>query len=293
MSRVYEREFRIRAYECDAYGHVNHANYLRFMQEAAIEASADAGFDTAAYDALGQLWLIRETDIEYHAPLFFGDVLTVRTWVADIRRIRSRRMYHFLRPGDEAPVATAATDWVFLDRAGLRPIQVPEEIVRAFFPDGSVDAAPPRRPFPEPLPPPAGGPHVHRRRVAWRDLDYLGHVNNAVYLSYNEDAGLDHARQSGYPLTQFFEEGWGIFTRRTQIEYRQPAHLDDVLDVETWLSPPRNSSITRYYQVRRAGDAELLSRSQSIWVTVDIQTGHPIPIPDSFLKAFKTSISAG
>ena len=46
MPKIYERNFRIRFYECDAYGHVNHANYLRFMQEAAIEASADVGYDS-------------------------------------------------------------------------------------------------------------------------------------------------------------------------------------------------------------------------------------------------------
>ncbi len=40
-----ERAFRVRSYECDGYGHVNHANYLRYMQEAAFDASAAAGYD--------------------------------------------------------------------------------------------------------------------------------------------------------------------------------------------------------------------------------------------------------
>lgn len=58
----YERPFRIRHYECDAYGHVNHANYLRYMQEAAFDASAAVGYDFEHYRAMGRLWLVRETD---------------------------------------------------------------------------------------------------------------------------------------------------------------------------------------------------------------------------------------
>ena len=44
---IHERAFRVRQYECDPYGHVNHANYLRYMQEAAFDASAAVGYDFA------------------------------------------------------------------------------------------------------------------------------------------------------------------------------------------------------------------------------------------------------
>jgi len=49
MPLIHERAFRVRHYECDAYGHVNHANYLRYMQEAALDASAAAGYDIDWY----------------------------------------------------------------------------------------------------------------------------------------------------------------------------------------------------------------------------------------------------
>ena len=149
-----ERSFRVRHYECDAYGHVNHANYLRYMQEAAFDASAAVGYDVARYEAIGRQWLIRETDITYHRPLTYGDTVIVKTWVADFRRVRSRRIYE-LRQGDsDAPVATAATEWVFLDSATLRPASIPPEMVAAFWhPDATpgdrreaFPVAPPGRP---------------------------------------------------------------------------------------------------------------------------------------------------
>ena len=61
MPLTHVRTFRVRHYECDALGHVNYANYLRYMQEAAFDASAAAGYDLDRYKAMGCHWLVRET----------------------------------------------------------------------------------------------------------------------------------------------------------------------------------------------------------------------------------------
>jgi len=289
MAPVYERRFAVRAYECDVYGHVNHANYLRYMQEAAIEASASVGYDTRAYDRMSRIWLIRETDIEYIRPLFYGDRMIVRTWVADSRKIRSRRIYTFNRLGSDEPVARAVTDWVFLDRQSLRPAPIPEEMARAFRPEGGQEKGP-WEPFPK-LPDPPPGSHVMRRVVEWRDIDHVGHVNNAIYLAYNEEAGLDAARKRGRSLDEMFSQGWGIFTRRNRIEYLRPATLGDTLEVETWLSPLRNTSINRYFLVRRVGEPAPLVRAASVWVIVDLETGAAIPVPPVFLETFADNIA--
>ena len=99
MMPVHERTFRVRHYECDMYGHVNHANYLRYMQEAAFDASAAVGYSLDTYQAMGRYWLIRDTDIEYLLPLRFGDTVRVKTWVVDFRRVRSRRAFSCGRSG--------------------------------------------------------------------------------------------------------------------------------------------------------------------------------------------------
>src|SRR5690349_3813045 len=111
MPITHERTFRIRHYECDAYGHVNNTHYLRYMQEAALDASAAAGYDLARYAALGHHWLVRETEIEYLTPLHYGDSVRVSTWVEDFRRARSRRAYALHRAADGVPVANGATEW--------------------------------------------------------------------------------------------------------------------------------------------------------------------------------------
>ena len=45
----------------DSYGHLNNANYIHYMEEAAFQASTAVGYSKARYEAMGTLWLARET----------------------------------------------------------------------------------------------------------------------------------------------------------------------------------------------------------------------------------------
>ena len=125
MPLKHTRQFRIRFYECDAYGHVNNSNYARYMQEAAFDASAAAGFADDEYERINLIWLIRDTEIEYIRPLRYGDTAEVTTWVEDFRRVRSRRRYEVRRAGEDEVMARGVTDWVLLDRQTHRPVSIP------------------------------------------------------------------------------------------------------------------------------------------------------------------------
>ncbi len=288
---VLERAFRVRSYECDAYGHVNHANYLRYMQEAAFDASAAVGYDLDAYARIGHHWLIRETDITYLRPLVYGDTVIVRTWVSDVRRVRSRRAYELRLAGSDEPVATATTEWIYLDSESQRPATVPPEMAAAF---GYPDAAPgPRRePFPDAPPPPPG---VFRLRlpVEFRDIDQVGHVNNANYLAYIEECNVGATAAFGWPLERVMAFGVGIVARRYRIEYREPAIMGDELDVTSYLSDLKRATAVRHNEIRRAADGALLARANALWVFVDLASGRPIRIPAEFMESFRPNVADG
>jgi acyl-CoA thioester hydrolase len=286
MPATFKRTFRVRSYETDSYGHVNQANYLRYMQEAAIDASAAVGYDEARYRALGTLWLIRETDIEYFHALRFGDSVEVTTWVGDFRRVRSRRYYEMHLAGSGDLVAKASTDWVYLDRASQRPLAVPDDMVLAFAPEG-IDALPPgerRERFPEPPPPPPGA-FTMRRTVEWRDVDGAEHVNNAVYLSYMEESAIRQSASIDWPMTRMRDEGFGMIARRHLFDYRHQAVLGDELDVTTYLSEPRRSSIIRNFLVARP-TGEIVSRSRSLYICVNLAKNMPMRIPQHVMDDF-------
>jgi acyl-CoA thioester hydrolase len=256
VPRTHIRTFHVRHYECGPDGRVHPANYLRYMQEAAFDASAAAGYDLARYEAMGCHWLIRETEIEYLHRLQYGEVFDVKTWVADFRRVRSRRAYEFRLAGTGTLVARAHTDWVFLDTATERPATIPEEMRSAFFPEGTVPQAEPRERFPDLSPPP--GAFRERRRVERRDLDPAGHVNNAVYVTYVEECGRQWALAREQVASRTY------WPRQHRLEYRLPALLDDELELVTWSPEADEGPAVRYTLVQRPADATLLARAWSV-----------------------------
>lgn len=285
MPLIYERTFRVRHYECDAYGHVNHANYLRYMQETAFDASAAAGYDFDWYAAAGHNWLVRESDITYHRPLTYGDSVTVKTWVADFHRVRSRRVYELRLTGSGELAAEASTDWVYLQTNTLRPATIPQEMQKAFYPEGPPQPAQQRDRFPTPPPAPPLA-FTSRRLVEWRDIDTVGHVNNANYLVYLEDCGVQAVNHFGWPMSRMMAAGFGIVARRYRIDYKQAAVLDDELLVTTWVADVKRATAVRHYTITRASDEALIVRAYALWVWVDLLTGKPIRIPAEFMASF-------
>ncbi len=278
-------KFRVRYVECDAYGHVNNANYLRYMQEAAFEASAAVGYDVQRYDEIGHYWLVRETEIEYFKPLKYGDEFEIKTWVVDFRRVRSRRVYEFRLAGSDEVIARGLTDWVYIDQASQRPVNVPPEMVRAFAPDGESVTTQPRVAFPSPPPAP---PEVFsmRRRVMWQDIDQAQHVNNAVYVSYAEDCGFQLVKHFKWPMQRMCDEGFAILIRKHHIQYLQPALFDDEIEVSSYVYDVKRASALRYYAIKRVGDEALLAQVNSLGVWVDLKSGLPARFPEQFLTDF-------
>ncbi len=288
MPLIHEQTFPVRYDDCDPYGHVNHVAYLRLMQEAAFAASAAAGYNFTRYQEIGRTWLIRETEIEYLQPLRYGDSITVKTWVVDFRRVRSRRAYEMRQAATGELIARAQTEWVFLDAATQRPATIPAEMMSAFFPEGPPPPAERRTPLPEaPAPPP--DVYTQLRRVEWRDLDMVGHVNNANYMAYLEDCAIQVAAACGWPLSRMLASGFAIIARRYHLEYHQPSVLDDILAVRTWFATTRPASATRYYTITRPADGALLVRAQALWAWVDVNTARPRRIPSDFLADFASN----
>jgi len=290
MPATHIETFRVRYYECDAYGHLNNTNYLRWMQEVAFAASSAVGYDLTRYDEIGHLWLVRETDIEYLAPLAYGDEVQVKTWVMDFRRFLSRRAYEFILIRTGQVAARASTDWAYVNAETLRPAAIPEAMRLAFFPEGAPAEAIRRERFPEPPPPPPGVFSI-RKRVEWRDIDSLWHMNNAMYLAYIEDAGIQVCDAHSWSMQRMKEQGFGILARRHLIEYRQSAQMGDELEVSTWFSEAHRSTAYRHYAIRRVRDGELLLRARTLYVWFDVKTGRPIRIPQHFLAEFADNLA--
>jgi acyl-CoA thioester hydrolase len=111
MESVHRFNFTVSAEVMDENRHANNIAYVHWMQEAAIQHSTICG-GTRLAQSLGATWVIRRHRIEYLNPAFAGDAITVETWVANFRKVRSLRRYKFIRVADQTVLAEAETDWV-------------------------------------------------------------------------------------------------------------------------------------------------------------------------------------
>ncbi|MEI2692307.1 MAG: thioesterase family protein [Anaerolineae bacterium] len=275
-------------HECDVYQIVRDACYLRTMQEAAFAASTAVGYDDARYQTMRRVWLIRESLIDFIQPLRYGDQVRIRTWVADFRRVRSRRAYELRRVADDALMARASTEWAFLDRDTGRPTLIPDALIADFTANYRPDAALERERFPA-APPAPPGVCTLRHPVQWRDLDSVGHVNNAAYGDLIENAGRQAASQRGWPASRMAAVGFDLATQRLRIEYRQPALPGDELEVATWLSELAADGALRHTTVRRVADGELLAQGVARWRCVDLHSRAPLPTPPDFMVAMQAN----
>lgn len=137
MLKIYCYEFTVPAEAEDFNGHVNNVEYLRWMQDAAVQHSLANGCN-AATSAVGATWVVRTHKIEYLKPAFAGDRVAVLTWVANIRRVQSLRKYRIIRRSDKALLVEGETDWVFVDAAKGTLRSIPENVKEKFdlLPDG-------------------------------------------------------------------------------------------------------------------------------------------------------------
>jgi acyl-CoA thioester hydrolase len=127
MNPVYQFDIKVTDGVVDQNGHVNNVTYIQWLQDAAIRHAQASGC-MAATTAAGASWVVRTHFIEYLAPAFAGETLTVMTWVVNFQRVRSLRKYKIIRAADETVVARAETDWVFVNAKTGRPLKIPDEV---------------------------------------------------------------------------------------------------------------------------------------------------------------------
>ena len=131
MDPVYRVEITVPPSAVDRNRHVNNVAYVQWMQDAALQHSGATGC-TRMTEAIGATWVARMHRIEYLRPAFAGEAITVLTWVADFRKVRSLRRYRFVRAIDQTVLAEGETDWVLVDSSTGRPRVIPTELAALF-----------------------------------------------------------------------------------------------------------------------------------------------------------------
>jgi len=109
---------------------------------------------------------------------------------------------------------------------------------------------------------------TNKQYVRWGDLDAFGHVNNATYLVY--------AQEARYAWSKMLE----MVVARAEVDFIAPIYTGDIyIDVEIWVNKIGTSSFGVTYEMKN-GD-ELVAVVKTVQVTVSMDTKKSRPLNDA------------
>jgi len=118
---------------------------------------------------------------------------------------------------------------------------------------------------------------VHSERVRFRDLDPMGHVNNAVFLTYIESARVAFLHHLGAATSL---QDMSVIVARIEIDFRAPVGFGDEVEISVRASRFGGKSFDLDYELR-VGDT-VVAEAKSVLVAYDYGKGEAIELPDDW-----------
>ncbi len=125
----------------------------------------------------------------------------------------------------------------------------------------------------------AGSRFYHPIQVRYGDLDPQGHVNNARYLTYCEQARIAYIAHLGLWQGGSFLD-FGLILADAQISFRAPILYGQALRVGAQITRMGNKSMTMAHPIENADDGEAFAHCTAVLVAYDYHSEKTIRIPD-------------
>lgn len=118
--------------------------------------------------------------------------------------------------------------------------------------------------------------------VRYRDIDAEGHVNNAVYLTYFEQARVEYIDT----VLDVDALSPGVVVANVEIDYERPILFDDDVTVSLGVTDVGTTSMTMACDIEANGNRA--ASASSVIVAVDPETGSPRPLPEDWRDTIST-----
>jgi len=127
---------------------------------------------------------------------------------------------------------------------------------------------------------------THVEQVRFRDLDPMGHVNNAVFLTYIEQARAALLAEVGAATGL---EDMNMIVARVEIDFRAPVRFGQEVEISVHASRFGTKSFDLDYELRV--DGELVAEAKSVQVAYDYVRREPVPLPAAWREKL-TAVAA-
>ncbi|GBD94467.1 acyl-ACP thioesterase [bacterium BMS3Abin05] len=245
---IFTNEYPVRSYECGPNRKVTILSILNYMQDTAVQHSRDRGFSIETLIRMGITWVLYRIRLDIHHYPEWNSTVVVNTWPYRLEALYAIREFRLTNPQGQL-FAHATTQWVLVDFNKMRPIRIPDEIIKKF---PMVQ----RREIPYEF------SHLPKIRdpimqntftVRWNDLDSNKHVNNTKFVEW--------CAESIPP-----DEHLKLEMDSLEIAFRKEAHYGEhILSSVERVQNPGNDKTVFLHQIKREHDGIVLAQARTSW----------------------------
>ncbi|MEM9998314.1 MAG: thioesterase family protein [Bacteroidota bacterium] len=132
--------------------------------------------------------------------------------------------------------------------------------------------------------------YTARLPVRWADQDAFGHVNNAVYFTYLEQARIEAMERLDLP---WVTKTYGPVLVAASCQFKRPIKAPATVLVHVDADPPGRTSLTNRYTLTLDGDPDTVyATGESTMVWIDRATERPVALPDVLRAAIEEKLAA-
>ena len=127
----HSHKVKVRFYELDPYGHLNHSAYVQLFETGRIEMLEQAGLALHEIEKNNFRFVVSQIETAFLKPVEAGSFLTIKTEILEIRRASSLWWQQIM---DETDVAATQRVRIAITNRDGKPIRAPQQIIEALTP---------------------------------------------------------------------------------------------------------------------------------------------------------------
>lgn len=208
----FEKEYKIRSYECDQKGDLRLVTLMNILQDMADTHAESLGVGMEFCLKNGYAWFGANYHIKINRLPRVHETIKVRTWPSEKKKIGAVRDFEIFDHENQSLIL-ASSLWILIDFVKKRPLSM-EKAISGYEPLNERALA---TEFAK-LPAPERTDKTCRFSVRYDDIDFNRHVNNAVYLLWAAECTGYEYRQNHMPS-------------EIEISYKKEGKPDDMINV--------------------------------------------------------------
>jgi len=116
--------------------------------------------------------------------------------------------------------------------------------------------------------------------VRFRDIDSMGHVNNAVFFTYFEEGRKEFLHQLFHVV---HPEDYNFILAHIECDFLKPVKMTDILSLQLWISEIGQKRFNlKYRLIKRDDESIVYAQGKSVQVFFDYKRNSTMPIPKDF-----------